>query len=365
MSEQVIKAVQEHAEAVNAFKGDVTKQLDEVRSLYTGLSDAFIDLAQKSAGSSAFHSNKPASVADSFMKSDQMAAMLKGAPSTGRVSIQGIKSVMDNTTYDAQPQRDNSLSNNPQRRLSLLDVLPSMRVTSGTFEFVQLSGYTNAAAVQITQGSAKAEAAIDTAVQTANIATIAHWTRASLQILSDAPALQKQIDNLLKYGVQAKLENELINGAGGTGKISGLMAQATVFTPTKVFPADKIGEAKTAMESAGWMPSVILMNPNDWFSVASERADVGGNGQYVMGSPRDPASASLWSTQVVTTPSLAAGTALVLDAQQVSILAREDVTVMASREDGSNWTNNLVTILAELRAGLAVFAPGAVLKVAL
>ena len=67
----------------------------------------------------------------------------------------------------------------------------------------------------------------------------------------------------------------------------------------------------------------------------------------------------------MTTPSLAAGTVLVLDVQQVSILAREEVTVMASREDGTNFTTNLVTMLAEMRAGLAVFSAGAVLKVAL
>jgi hypothetical protein len=37
--------------------------------------------------------------------------------------------------------------------------------------------------------------------------------------------------------------------------------------------------------------------------------------------------------------------------------------VASSREDGSNFTTNMVTTLAELRAGLAVFSPGAVLSV--
>lgn len=343
-------------EGLDTVSAKFSKEVADVR-------DMVIDLAQKQ--DTPFSSGKAVSVGSSFAKCDQLAAMQKGAATTGRVSIEGVKSILDNTTYDSPAQRDPSLNNSPQRKLTLLDALPSMRVTSGTFEFVQLDGYTNAAAVQVTEGSAKAEASVDTAVQTANIATIAHWTRASLQILSDAPALQKQIDNLLKYGVQAKLENELINGVGGSGKISGLLAQATTFTPTEIHSGDMIGEAKTAMESAGWMPSLIVMNPKDWFAIASERADSGGNGQYVLGSPRDPSSANLWSTPVVTTPSLAVGTALVLDTQQVSILAREDVTVMASREDGSNWTTNLVTVLAEMRAGLAVFAPGAVLKLSL
>ncbi|MNO08792.1 hypothetical protein D3C81_2316360 [compost metagenome] len=60
---------------------------------------------------------------------------------------------------------------------------------------------------------------------------------------------------------------------------------------------------------------------------------------------------------------MARNTAIVLDPAQVAILDRQLPTLAASREDGQNFTTNMVTILGELRAGLAVFAPGAVLIV--
>ncbi|WP_296125569.1 phage major capsid protein [Pseudomonas sp. Ga0074129] len=369
MSTEVIKAVQEHADAVNAFKGDVTKQLEEVRGQYSRLWDSMADLAQKGSSGGMFMSleNSPASVADSFIKSDQLKAMLNGAPGTGRVEIASSKAyqkaAVTNTSYGTQAIRDTNLHNNPQRPLSLLDSMVSLKVAGSSFEYVRLNGYTNAAAVQVAEGDAKAEASVASQLVTANISTIAHWTRASLQVLSDAPALTQQLDNLLSYGVRAKLENELLNGPGGTGRIHGLVPQATAFTPTVgAKPADAIGEAKTALEAAGWMPSLIVMNPADWFAIASERAD-SGDGQYVLGSPRDPSGPSLWGVPVVTTPSLATGTTLVLDAGQVALLDRENVTVMASREDGTNFTTNMVTLLAEMRAGLAVFSAGAVLKI--
>ncbi|MNG24993.1 hypothetical protein D3C84_1097850 [compost metagenome] len=44
----------------------------------------------------------------------------------------------------------------------------------------------------------------------------------------------------------------------------------------------------------------------------------------------------------------------------MAVLDRESVEVEASRHHGDNFTRNLVTLLAELRAGLAVFAPSAV-----
>lgn len=339
---------------------------DKFSSELDTLRGQMIDLAQKGQVL-APESFGAASITGQFLKSAQLSAMVGGAPSTGRVEISGAKvhqkAAITSSTYSVQPIRDPDLHNNPQRVLTLLDSMQTLKVAGGTFEYVRLNGYTNAAAVQVAEGAAKAEAGVASVLVAANISTIAHWTRASLQVLSDAPALGQQIDNLLSYGVRAKLEAELLNGPGGAGRIHGLVPQASAFTPTPgAKPADAIGQAKTALEAAGWMPSLIVMHPVDWFDIASERADAG-NGQYVLGSPRDPSGPGLWGIPVVTTPGIASGTTLVLDTSQVALLDRESVTVMASREDGANFTTNMVTLLAEMRAGLAVFSAGAVLKI--
>lgn len=356
------------SDVIEVVREGLKKVDDKFTSQIETLKSQLIDLAQsKNALSPAMIMGEPKTTAGQFVKSAQLAAMLQGAPSTGRVELKGSpihqKAAVTSSTYSVQPNREPGMFNNPQRPLTLLESMASLPVTSGAFEYVRLDGYTNAAAVQVAEGDAKAEASVPSELVSANIATIAHWTRASLQVLSDAPALTQQLDNLLSYGVRAKLENELLNGPGGTGRIHGLVPQATAFTPTVgAKAADAIGEAKTALEAAGWVPSLIVMNPADWFAIASERAD-SGDGQYVLGSPRDPAGPSLWGVPVVTTPSIATGTTLVLDAGQVALLDRQSVTVMASREDGANFTTNMVTLLAEMRAGLAVFSAGAVMKI--
>ncbi len=323
-----------------------------------GMKEQMIDLAQKGGIPSGFGvKSNDESVATQFVQSPQFKSMLTGAQSTGRVEV---KATITSGTHDVQAERAPGLFNNPQRALSLLSVLPSLAVNTGVFEFMQINGYVNAAAVQVLEGDLKAEASLPTQIVQANISTVAHWIKASNQILSDAPALSMQIDNLLRYGVQAKLEAELINGAGGTGRILGLVPQATAFVPTLTAKADKIGEAKAAMEADGWVPTLIVMNPADWFVIASERAT---DEQYVLGSPRDPAGPSLWGIPVLTTPAIASGTTLILDQSQVAVLNREGVTVMASREDGTNFTTNQTTLLAEARYGLAVFATGALRKI--
>jgi len=159
-------------------------------------------------------------------------------------------------------------------------------------------------------------------------------------------------------GVRQKLEAELINGDGGPGEILGFKKQATAAGITTGKPADRIGAALTDLKAEGWNPNVIVMNPRDWFAIESERAE-DGDGQYVIGTPRDPAPPSLWGTPVVVTNGMPQGEALILDTSVAALLDRQEVTVEASRHDGDNFRRNMVTILAELRAGLAVFAPTA------
>ena len=365
-TEIVTKALQEHGEAVVNMKKEIGQ---EVKGLGARIDDVEQKLARRSDDGLGVGYGRKSSPVASFIKSEQLKGLLNGANSTGRVVLSDgdlptLRKALTGADVDVQPQRAQGLFNNPQVRLSLLDLLPVVPVNSSSFEFMSLTTAANGAAVQVEEGDTKAESTPAFEVKTSNIITIAHWVRASNQILSDAPALQNQLDNLLRYGVQAKLEAELMKGDGTTGHILGLELQATAYTPTATHASDRVGQAMTALQSAGWNPTTIVMHPTDWFSIASERAETG-NGQYVLGSPRDPSGLNLWGLPVVTSPGITAGTALVMDTSQVALLDREQVTVMASREDMDNFRTNQTTILAEGRFGLAVFAPGAVLRVEL
>lgn len=299
---------------------------------------------------------------------DGIAGFRSGMKSTGQINCKvGVRAAITNpnkgvtgsTSYPTAPQRDGAgIRGIPQPRLSLLDVLPIVPVTSATYEFVRLDGYINGAAYQKEEGEEKAEGSMPTKMERAEIATIATWIPASLQVLQDNDQLEGQINTLMSVGVRQKLEAELINGEGGPGEILGFKKQATAAGITTGKPADRIGAALTDLKAEGWNPNVIVMNPRDWFAIESERAE-DGDGQYVIGTPRDPAPPSLWGTPVVVTNGMPQGEALILDTSVAALLDRQEVTVEASRHDGDNFRRNLVTILAELRAGLAVFAPTA------
>lgn len=303
------------------------------------------------------------SLAEQFRESDGFKSMVERESKSATIRVdQSLKNLVNDgasgdsgdSTYDTHPQRDPRLANDARRPLSLLDALPSLQVGSSTFEYVQLDGYSNAAAEQASEGSTKAEASLPTAVKSVRIATIAHFMKASEQVLQDNAALQAQIDSLLRYGVLAKAESLIVSG---TGDIDGLEAEGTAFTADSGLGlADAISDAEAALEADGWRASHVLLNPQDWHSIRTER----GNDGYVAGGWNMPAAPNIWGLQAIATPSVTQGQPIVLDASQVAILDRMSVVTEAFREDATNVQQNLVTLRSEARIGFAVFAPSAV-----
>lgn len=289
-------------------------------------------------------------------------ALHDGALNTGKIplgiALKAVKALVSgdpnespSTTYPTQPERGPTIPPT-QRPLMLLDMLTPIPVSSNTYEHVQISR-TNNAAVQQGEGVAKAETEINTALVTCKIATVAHHTTASRQVLSDNVQLIDILRQVLALDCLDKLERLILNGNGTTDEILGLIEQAIVLDVTETHPADRISEASAMMWDSGYVASALVVNPLDWHTIRTERAS--GDGQYVAGGWANPAAPTVWSVPLVQTPSIALGSALLVDTSRVRLLDREQASVMISTEHESNFTKNLATLLGELRAGVAVY----------
>jgi HK97 family phage major capsid protein len=155
-----------------------------------------------------------------------------------------------------------------QRPLTLLDFLPSIPISASKYEYVQISR-TNNANVQQDEGDQKPETEFDSELVDASIATVAHWTQASRQVLSDSPQLGTMLRNVLAVDAFTKFETLLISGNGTTDKIDGLVNQATVLMTSGSIAPDVISSGLGIMFNNGYPASVVVMNPLDW--AASER----------------------------------------------------------------------------------------------
>lgn len=247
----------------------------------------------------------------------------------------------------------------------LLDFLPVREVMNDSVEFIQLSSDDDPD-YQLGEGTEKAKLDFSGTKKRANIVTIAGHTTASRQVLSDHATLAQQINSVVARKLLNKLCYEVINGIGGNGdeqRIEGLMTQATTLSSHAATTfADRIGEAIAAQSSLGFQPGVIVLNPMTWFeeiAIAKTQTEHA----YLFGSPASPLPPALWNLPVAIEPSMPDGEALVLDTNYITLLDRQQISILVSNSHADNFTKNLITILGELRAGLEVLHSGAVVKV--
>jgi HK97 family phage major capsid protein len=298
-------------------------------------------------------------------------ALKSGANTSGRIALPGTLGAIrkqlfstlaggsPNVGFTVLPQMYPGVGNDPRRKLRLLDALPHIQVTSNVFEWQQLNGYVDLAADQGAEGAVKTETTIPFALKTAKICTVAHFVKASRQVLDDVPMLSNYVQGLLEYGVSLKLEQLIVAGAT-VGSILGLLTEATPFAPTALKAADQISEAQATLAGEGWNVGLLILNPLDWHKIRSERSTTA----YFSGGWTEPPDTNVWSLPLVWTPSCPAGTAIVAAPDACAILDRSQATVMLGFSN-DDFTRNLVTVLAEVRAGFAVLSAGAIFSVPL
>jgi HK97 family phage major capsid protein len=361
--EQISQAVEEMGQKSAKAIDDTRNEVKELSETVADLHKSFITMGQQMAsGYSGGMPGNSASPLTKALQDERIKSFIsdRGIPSASvrlqtsipmlvKTTITG-DAQSDTSQYDVQRERAGGLFNNPMRRLTVLETLPRIPTSSNTFEWQKLSGYVNNAAEQANEGDTKAETAVPTTLDSVGIKTFAHWVPVSEQVLADAPALQDQVSILLRYGVLSKANAYIVDTLESEGT-------AQVYDVDYFLP-DAISTALTTLETAGWSGNLIIMNPNDWDDIRTTR-ELGTSGMYLFGNPGTAAAMQLWNVPVITDPSVAVGSPIVMDTSQVWVLDRQDAMVTMGRI-GNQFVQNLVTIRGELRMALAVLSPTAV-----
>ncbi|MGF2734834.1 phage major capsid protein [Marinobacter sp. DUT-1] len=366
MAEEVKKALAD----LETDLGKRFEKIDDLDEQVTGIKHDMTELFQKGTKSPAPASHKSGgSIREALTKSPGLERMRKensknSDPIDLGLSIKALTSLQGSggspaEGIDVLPEREGGLYGYAMRPLSLLDVLPIRPISSNALTFTRMVNFVNAAAGQGAEGTEKAEQTITPTLITAPVETIAVWHDASKQVLDDEPGLEATIGMLLSHGATEKAERQIVNGAGGSFEMSGLITDGTTFVPTVAPMADRIGQCQATMANAGYQPSLVMLNPVDWFTIRSERA-VTGDEQYIGPGWAAPAAPSIYGVQAVASAAVPQGTAIVVDTRFVNLLDRQQTTVELSRETGNNFKQNIVTVLAELRMGLAIYDTAAV-----
>jgi HK97 family phage major capsid protein len=328
------------------------------------------DIEQKVAEGVKRGNDAPKSLGTAIIQAQGFKDFASGLTSRGRFEVQANTisgqdgtSPIDSDSTLVPSQRRAGIIELARRRLTVRGALPSAPTTSNAIEFVKESTWTNNAA-ETAEAAQKPESVLAFTPETVSVRTIAHFIKATKQILEDAPALAGYIDAKMSYGVDYRIDSQLLNGTGTGQQLSGLLKSGnfTAFTPTSGDSAlDSINRAKYLLEASDYYATAIMLNPATFGVIERLKADT--SGTYLVGSPNGTTlTPFLWGLPVVLSNAFPANKLHVSNIQMLATVYNRSGTVVEMFEqDGDNVQKNLITIRAEARLALAVETPAAAL----
>jgi hypothetical protein len=286
---------------------------------------------------------------------DALAADISGSPDMRRAAWLGVL-----------PQL--------RRVLRVLDLIPKGTMDANVLPYTIEEG-SFATAAETKEGESKPEGAVTFTDGEATAQTIAHWMKIRKQSLSDYAALRSIVDSRLRYGVERRLETEVVSGNGTAPNLQGIIGTtgigAVAFAATAQ-PMDLVLQGITTVFLADGVADGIALHPKDWEKMLSAKATakvettIVGSAEYIGGGPFTTTAQTLWGVPLVASASVPEKTCLVADfAVSCQLFIREGVNVLMSDSDQDDFIKNRVTMLAEMRAAFAVFRPAAIVNVKL
>lgn len=328
---------------------------------------ARLDDLEKKADREGVSDQRAQTPGEMFTESEEFKAAFPNGAQQGRsVSIE-TKAITSLTTdadgsagawVDAQ-RVQSPMAMLADRRLTIRSLVAPGQTNSSSIEYVQETGFTNAAGMTA-EGALKPESSIKYDLKQSPVRKIAHWMKASAEIVSDAPALRSMIDYRLRYGLMFVEDVQLLKGDGTGQNLLGVKPQAADYavpagftSPTVTTKIDTLRIAMLQVALAEYAADGHVLHPIDWTEIELTKD---GEGRYIIGNPQGTNSPTMWGLPVVSTQAQTAGEfttgAWRMGAQ---LFDRMQSQVVASTENQDDFIKNLVTILAEERLAFTVY----------
>lgn len=179
---------------------------------------------------------------------------------------------------------------------------------------------------------------------------VAGYIKVSKEMLADLAFVRSEINMDLMEAIEQNIDDAILNGGGGTS-LTGLIGNVPAFaagTFAGAVPSaniqDVIRIAKANIEAANFVPTHVVLNPEDVAKIELTKTSAG---EYTYPAFWD-ANMNVAGLMVVSSNNIAAGTLLVGDFTKLNLKFREDVNLQVGYEN-DDFTRNMVTILAEAR----------------
>lgn len=360
------KALAEAAKGVTMTTEQKNKADETITKMNT-LNEQLATLEQKVLEGTKGEKDTPKTMGEMFIADEKVKTFMAHPNPRGRIDFQ-TKATLTSLTTDAAGSVGDAINQTrlpgilplPQRRMTVRDLLSQGQMDGSVLEYVKETGFTNSAGM-VAETEAKPQSDIKLDLVSTSAKVIAHYMKASRQVLSDVAQLRSIIDNRLLYGLAYKEETQLLSGDNTGQNLYGIIPQATAYAaPVSLADLNIIDVLRLAMLQAAlaeYPATGHVMHPTDWAGIETLKDT---QGRYIIGNPQGTTTPTLWALPVVATQAMTVRKFLTgafkLGAQ---VFDRWTARVEVATENEDDFIKNLVTVLAEERVALAVYRPEA------
>lgn len=333
----------------------VEEKLKELGEEQAKIGKKMLELQQQRAGK-IVGGEKTMTLGAAFVASTGYADLMAGK--TQRATLAAASPVV--TPAGSVPVDYQGVKGEPELANVATQAFAHVPTVSNAISYLKESAFTNSAA-ETAEGAAKPESKMEFTEADANVRTIPHFIRVTKQLAEDAPALAAYINARMMYGLNRRVEKQILVGDGTGNNLKGIFADGNFvphgFTaatmPDGSTALDLIRRCAAVMRKNGYTPNAVFLSPMDFDTLRGMKDN---NGNYIMGSPLQAGTdIRPWGLQVIESPEVPDGKFMVADTVMGATIYERSAPVLEMFEqDSDNVQKNLYTVRAETRLAFAV-----------
>ena len=305
------------------------------------------------------------------LKEGALDGMTKGSHTGARFELKTSDMTMANTFTGvvASEQVITDFKFDPSRAVHMRSLIPNGSTDAQTIRYPRETAYTDSGAATA-QGSALGQSDFDITAQSVNMEKIGTFVKVTDEMLSDTAGLSSYLAARIPGKVLSIEDNEILNGDGSSPNLDGLFTDGTAFTTSSgglfyqsVESANEYDVLVAAINQVAlqnYSVDTILMNPTDLHKIVLLKSTAN---EYLRQQIYTGLQPTILGIPVTISTACANGKFLEMDSRAATqYWIRENLGIEFSREDGTNFQSNFVTVRAQLRAALTNYLPNAIVQ---
>ena len=263
-----------------------------------------------------------------------------------------------------QAQRLEGINDVAERMTITYPLIPKLNTAANTIEWVYETGQ-DGTIDGTGEGLAKDQIDNDFVVTSVALVKRAAYFKVSTEMLDDATFMSGWLRNKLIVRLLLDVDSQCLNGNGTAPNLKGIVSYATAFSPGSFATgaANAVDSANNAdvlvvamnqikLANQGTQALTIQMNPTDAAALKTIKL-TGTDKRYVDRLLQVGSTLMLDGTPILENNDITIGSYLIGDFSKATIVQKSGITVEVGL-DGSDFTKNMRTILAEWRGQLFV-----------